>query len=237
MKDYLINISTFIFSLIIVRLFFLFEMPIFLKFWVLFFIFLCFIQFFTTNGKISYFIYLATIVFFSPKIHVFDFLTGYSVYYSDTPSNYPTIQNDDLIVGRIFGIRFERGEMISFKTKLSEQDFVKRIHGIPGDHITLCNSEVYVNGYSFKKINNWQPVKFSEENRCSSRRSSFFLKEDEYFVLGDNHMNSFDSRKFGPIVKRDIVSTKIYLIRDNDYKRPISLSVLFSFPSYNLPVS
>ena len=37
------------------------------------------------------------------------------------------------------------------------------------------------------------------------------LKEDEYFVLGDNRGNSYDSRFFGPIKKDEIIG-KLSLI-------------------------
>lgn len=229
MKEYVVNFLIFFLNLLVIRVLNLFDFSEFIILWVFFFIFLILFQFFFSRGKFFYFLYLATI-FISSKAQIFEVFSGYNLYYSDTPSNYPTIENDDLVVGRRFKINYERGEMVSFETNFSSQDFVKRIHGIPGDHIKICNNEVYVNEYSFKKENNWEPLKFSDGKRCSSRKSSFFLKENEYFVLGDNAKNSFDSRNFGPIMKNKIISNKIYIVKGNDYNNPVFLKVVFLFP-------
>lgn len=76
-----------------------------------------------------------------------------------------------------------------------DEDLIKRIIGLPGDSVSCEDGKIYVNGrlldekYSDGKTNDFSKVT---------------LKEDEYFVLGDNRDDSFDSSEFGVIKKSQI---------------------------------
>ncbi len=105
----------------------------------------------------------------------------------------------------------QRGDVIVFKPPVSEEDeFIKRIIGLPGDKVSVLNGKVYVNG----KI---LPEKYLDENLITSGGS--FLAENttvtvpggEYFVLGDNRPHSSDSRAWGFITKNKI-SGRAWLI-------------------------
>lgn len=81
--------------------------------------------------------------------------------------------------------------------KLRHKMVVKRIIGMPGDHIEIRNNEVYING---KKINK----KYRKETEFAGKGRSIILKKDEYFLIGDNRRISYDSRNYGSVKKEEI---------------------------------
>ena len=71
--------------------------------------------------------------------------------------------------------------------------FVKRLVGLPGDVIAVQGGHLYLND---------QPVDepYVDEDKFGGRDfARYNLKEDEYFVMGDNRANSNDSRSVGPL--------------------------------------
>ena len=73
--------------------------------------------------------------------------------------------------------------------------FVKRLVGLPGDTIAVQGGHLYLND---------QPVDepYVDEEKFGGRDfARYTLKEDEYFVMGDNRANSNDSRSpsVGPL--------------------------------------
>jgi signal peptidase I len=95
----------------------------------------------------------------------------------------------------------ERGDVIVFHyDEESGRDFIKRIIGLPGDHIQMKEGKVYVNGVVLN-----EPY---VERLCSTvtcRDREWYVPEGQYFVLGDNRNSSQDSHDFGPINKDQIV--------------------------------
>lgn len=81
--------------------------------------------------------------------------------------------------------------------------FIKRVIGIPGDHIEMSGGEIILNGapldepYLDKVEEEWV-----DQLRVASE---FSVPPDCYYVLGDNRGNSTDSRVLGFIQKPDII--------------------------------
>lgn len=125
-------------------------------------------------------------------------------------SAYPTIKPDDVILTRYFNVSRERGEMVAIH--LDNLRIKKRIQGIPGDSIRICDNEVFINGYKYRAEENWQG-QAERENMLCFRDKTLKLGPDQYFVLGDNYRNSTDSRDFGAIAGAAIVGNDVYLIR------------------------
>ncbi len=69
---------------------------------------------------------------------------------------------------------------------------IKRIVGVPGDKVTVKGNAVYIND-----------EKQSESN-LELVDQEYVLKEEEYFVQGDNIEDSYDSRMHGPITTKEI---------------------------------
>jgi signal peptidase I len=149
-------------------------------------------------------------------------------YQVDGPSMQEALHDQDRLVvwkaprtlARITGHQYvpQRGDVIIFtESGLSaygqedSKQLVKRVIGLPGDHIVVKNGAVTV--YNQQHPNGFQPDKalpYGSEHPISftSGDNDVTLQEDELFVCGDNRGNSLDSRIFGPI-KTDQVIGKL----------------------------
>lgn len=119
----------------------------------------------------------------------------------------------------------ERGEVIVLRAPVIKQEYyLKRVLGLPGEKIKIENGKVIVFNDEFPQ------GKIVQENyldQSTSGSTTVQLGPDEYFVMGDNRGESYDSRKFGPIPKNSIVGRT--WIRGFPFNR----ITLFHAPSYN----
>jgi signal peptidase I len=80
---------------------------------------------------------------------------------------------------------------------------VKRIIATPGDSIRLKDGSVYVNGC---KLNEAYLAPGTPTFTDSKYRDQLILcGKEQYFLLGDNRLNSVDSRTYGPVPRANIL--------------------------------
>jgi signal peptidase I len=119
----------------------------------------------------------------------------------------PSFKNNDYLITEKITYKFrapERGEVIIFHPPGNPSvNYIKRVVGLPGDTITIQDGSVYING---KQILEPYLNSNKETKSSSSEKYTLTLKENEYYVLGDNRTQSRDSRELGPIPSANIVS-------------------------------
>jgi signal peptidase I len=92
-----------------------------------------------------------------------------------------------------------RGDIIVFHyPRDPEQDYIKRVIGVPGDTVEIHDEQVYVNGVALSEPYINEPCR-----TCST--GSWTLGPDQFFVMGDNRNHSSDSRYFGLVDRHFIV--------------------------------
>lgn len=88
---------------------------------------------------------------------------------------------------------------------INKKSYIKRVIGLPGEHIEIENGNVYVDGMLLSEEYLQKDIKTT-----SNVYTDFVVPEDCLFVMGDNRPDSMDSREFGcvPIKK---VESKVWI--------------------------
>ncbi len=130
----------------------------------------------------------------------------------DGPSMNPTFATSQYLIVDELSYQFQspvRGEVVVFKyPKDKKKSFIKRIIGLPGETIIIQPDKfVIINalhpeGFSIVEPYITGPVTYRESAITT-------LGDDEYFVMGDNRDQSFDSRSWGPVKESLIVGRPI----------------------------
>lgn len=139
------------------------------------------------------------------------------------------------ILGKILPYRqIQRDDIIVFHYPVDpSQYFVKRVIGLPGDHIRLRNGVVYLNGnalqesfviHSFPYFNFYrdnfpaQAALSAEVDRKWRREMPKHLDQgelvvpaDSYFVMGDNRDRSLDSRYWGFVPRASVLGRPLVI--------------------------
>lgn len=120
------------------------------------------------------------------------------------PSMEPTFQeNQFLIISRANYLLGDpqRGDVVVFHYPGNpEEDYIKRVIGLPGDTVEIRDTLVYVNGETYNEPYINEPCR-----PASCPDEEWTLGSGEYFMMGDNRNRSSDSRDFGPVNEEFIV--------------------------------
>lgn len=94
----------------------------------------------------------------------------------------------------------ERGEVVVLKDPLdNSQYFIKRIIGLPGEHLVVRDGVVRINGKILDEST------YLDSSVRTTGHDDVTLQDHEYYLLGDNRSASLDSRVFGPLDKNEFV--------------------------------
>ena len=124
-----------------------------------------------------------------------------------------TIMTYDQVYGNRLSYEFsdpERGDIVFFYAPDEPQKiYIKRLIGIPGDHIVIKDSKIYFN-------DSIEPITESylkEEWVIGNDGYEYTVPENSYFMLGDNRNDSFDSRYWkNTFVSREMIIGKAEFI-------------------------
>ncbi|MFH1098990.1 MAG: signal peptidase I [Candidatus Uhrbacteria bacterium] len=153
-------------------------------------------------------------------------------FYVKGASMEPNFEDHEYLIIDELSYRFRpaaRGDIIVFRYPFDpSQFFIKRVIGLPGERVEIRNGSVRIanadhpNGFVLVES-------YLAPGVVSSGERIVSLGPDDFFVLGDNRRQSFDSKDFGPIPRRSIVG-RAWL-----RGWPIDRFQLFEAPEYAVP--
>jgi signal peptidase I len=127
------------------------------------------------------------------------------------PSMSPTLTDAQhyLLNRWIYYVRSpRRNEIVVLRDPADHEYAVKRIVAAEGDTVYLNDGNVYING---RKLNEPYLRPGMPTYPFLRLKDQFFeCGKDQYFVLGDNRMNSADSRTYGLVPRRNILGLIIH---------------------------
>lgn len=94
----------------------------------------------------------------------------------------------------------ERGDVVVLRNpQQPSQFFIKRVIGLPGEHVEIKNYDVFIDG---EQLDESAYLDSSVETWGSE---DLVLGDDEYYMMGDNRPASLDSRVFKAIDKSEMI--------------------------------
>ena len=149
----------------------------------------------------------------------------------DGRSMYPTLKDGEFGFTNVGGVLLngvERGDIVvvTMEEEGQKTHWVKRVIGLPGDTVSCVNDVVYINGKVLDETKYIDPDyrqslvdKFGYFNKVPDADNTnvvdfeeLILKDDEYYVMGDNRPYSKDSRYVGPVKKSQIFAKKMLVL-------------------------
>ncbi len=108
----------------------------------------------------------------------------------------PTLKQNDLMILSKIGLNSGINRWDIVVVKEDKKHIIKRVIALPGESVAYIDGKLYINKKNVEDKYSLSSTKDFDE---------IYLKEDEYFVMGDNRIVSADSRLIGPISKNQIL--------------------------------
>ena len=117
----------------------------------------------------------------------------------------PTLKNGELLIINKLKYKFsniQRGDIISL-SYADTKYLIKRVIGLPGENIYIKDSKLYINNQATKE--NYLSEDLEYKDFYLSDLGYDKIPDNMYLVLGDNRIDSLDSREIGLIKKEEII--------------------------------
>jgi signal peptidase I len=104
-----------------------------------------------------------------------------------------------------------RQQIVVFRVPLPESsDYIKRLIGLPGDNLEIREGVVYIDG---KKLD--EPYRAAPPNPTDNY-GPVTVPPNEYFMMGDNRDDSYDSRYWGFVPRANIIGVPVMVYMSID---------------------
>ena len=122
----------------------------------------------------------------------------------DGSSMEPTLHSGEFMIVNRLAYRLgspQIGDVVVFHYPGNpQQEYIKRVIGLPGDHVLVANGQVMVNGQVLDEPYIAAPPEYEDE---------LIVPPGTLYVLGDNRNNSSDSHSWGTVALDQVVGKAI----------------------------
>ncbi|MET3575272.1 signal peptidase I [Bhargavaea ullalensis] len=134
----------------------------------------------------------------------------------DGESMMPTLENGDKMIVNKIGYTIggpKRFDIVVFHAP-ERKDYIKRVIGLPGDHIEYRDDQLYINGKPYDEpyldeykaaLSGLSEGPLTEDFTLEDKIQRATVPEGHVFVMGDNRRYSKDSRHIGVIAFDEII--------------------------------
>lgn len=153
------------------------------------------------------FVVLVVIILF-----IFRFLIGIAIVGGDSME--PTLHDGNIVIYARTVHRPEKEDVVSVRVPAGEY-YIKRVAAAGGDSVMLRDGVLYINDKPAADPHGYGET--AEESGVIIY--PYAVREDNYFLLGDNREQSMDSRMFGEVSHHQIRGRVIWVIGDGGIRR------------------
>ena len=118
----------------------------------------------------------------------------------------PTLLNGEFVIVNKLAYKLgtpQLGDVIVFHyPRDPDQEYIKRVIGLPGDQVNVLNGEVRVNDVILAEPYIANPPRY---------HANWSVPEASLFVLGDNRNNSSDSHNWGPVPIEYVIGKALFV--------------------------
>jgi signal peptidase I len=118
----------------------------------------------------------------------------------------PTLHSGEFVIVNKLAYKLGQprlGDVIVFHyPRDPEQEYIKRVIGLPGDTVRIFDGKVFVNDRPLEEPYIASPPVYTSE---------LTVPEDSLFVLGDNRNNSSDSHSWGPVPMEYVIGKAVFI--------------------------
>jgi signal peptidase I len=116
----------------------------------------------------------------------------------------PTLEPGEFLLVNKLAYRLgeiQHGDIVVFHYS-PQEDYIKRVIGLPGDQVRIRDREVFVNGNQLSE---------SYIAAAPNYNGEWQIPKDSIFVLGDNRNQSSDSHEWGFVQTKNVVGRALFI--------------------------